>query len=204
MRTPALLALAFPAMLALSACESSVSPVNGLSEADLQDLAMELDVAARGALTTGGPSFAEASAEVSGAQPINSSFTASVGCPVGGTLSIAATSTGEYDQAARKLTLATTATVTHEDCAVRNRRDVTITVDGNPNLVMTSALTIVNGVPSGLQTSTQQGSFTYTTSEGATGSCEIDVTSSWDPATRTHTVTGTNCGRTINYTRTRS
>lgn len=204
MRKFAVLTLALPAMLALAACESSVAPAGTLSDEDLQDLAAALESVAQGAMTTSGPSFSESAEEGTGPRPIATTFTMTVGCPVSGTLSIAAESKGEVDRATHSMTLATTATVTHDECAVRNRRGVTITVNGNPNVVMTSNIKVVDGRPSGIQTSTQKGAFTWSTTEGASGTCEIDVTSSFDPDTRTRTVSGTNCGRTINFTRTRT
>ena len=39
---------------------------------------------------------------------------------------------------------------------------------------------------------------------GGSGTCDVDLSSSFDPATHTVTVTGTFCGRTVNVTRTRA
>jgi len=62
---------------------------------------------------------------------------------------------------------------------------------------------IVAGVLSGLQTQTHKGSFTWART-GGSGTCDVDLASSYDPATHTVTVTGTFCGHTVNVTRTRA
>nr|MDQ3388209.1 hypothetical protein [Gemmatimonadota bacterium] len=80
---------------------------------------------------------------------------------------------------------------------------VTITTNGNPNVALKANHKMVNGALSGLQTQTQKGGFTFSTSDGRSGSCTIDITSTFDPATRTHTLKGTTCGRTVDRTRTR-
>jgi hypothetical protein len=54
----------------------------------------------------------------------------------------------------------------------------------------------------GLQTTTQRGAFTYSASTGRSGSCTVDITSTFDPEAKTYTRTGTLCGRTVDVTRT--
>jgi hypothetical protein len=73
----------------------------------------------------------------------------------------------------------------------------------NPNTAFDSKLNIVNGVPVGLQTQTHKGSFTWARA-GASGTCSVDLTSSFDPATHTVTVTGSFCATAVDVTRTRT
>jgi hypothetical protein len=75
-------------------------------------------------------------------------------------------------------------------------------VDGNPNIAYTGNLNIVNGAFVGLQTQTHKGGFMWARTTGS-GTCEVDLTSSFDPATRTVTVSGHFCGHVVNVTRTR-
>jgi hypothetical protein len=83
------------------------------------------------------------------------------------------------------------------DCA-RRRREITRTIDGQ--FEFESHRKRQNGEPVGLQTSHKSGSFTWTRSDGKSGSCEFDITSTRNPDEGTRTVTGTICGREIDRT----
>ena len=78
-----------------------------------------------------------------------------------------------------------------------------LTLNGNPNVAYVGNLNIVNAVLSGLQTQTHKGSFKWART-GGSGTCDVDLASSFDPATHTVTVTGTFCGHIVNVTRTRA
>jgi len=196
-------------LLGLAACDQSTGPSTGLSQADANQLAADMDaVSTLGIADFGlGTSFSVSvdgsgsSASVS-AVPITiaNHFTVTRQCPKGGQVVIDGTTTGTGDRTTHSLTLHTVATRTDTDCAFETRNGVltlngSIDYDGN--------LTIVNGALSGLQTQTHEGSFTWARN-GASDTCDVDVTSSYDPATHTVTVTGTFCDRTVNVTRTRS
>jgi hypothetical protein len=86
-----------------------------------------------------------------------------------------------------------------------------ITITGAPSLVTESATSWSWGDPDAARaahvgraplTSTQTGAFTYSTSDGRSGTCQVDIESVFDPAARTHTVTGTFCGQAIEVTNT--
>ena len=135
--------------------------------------------------------------------PIDHSFTHARRCPAGGSVTIAGRTTGEAHRESRSLTTETTAVKTDVDCAFGTPRGIVITVTGDPNVVMRANRKLVNGTPSGPQTQSQKGAYTYRTSDGRSGSCTIDVTSTFDPAAMTMTLRGTNCGRAIDVTRRR-
>ena len=105
------------------------------------------------------------------------------------------------DRATRSLNVETTGTRTDTDCAFRTKHGE-ITLNGNPNIAFTGSLNIVNGVLSGPQTATHKGSFTWART-GGSGTCDVDLTSTYDPGTHTATVTGTFCGVDVNVTRNR-
>jgi hypothetical protein len=198
-------------LLAVAACDQSTGLSTDISQADANQLAADMDaVATLGESDFGlGPSFSVSvdgsgsSAAVSAAPiTISNSFTVTRQCPKGGQVAIAGTTTGTGDRATHSLTLVTNATRTDTNCAFQTR-DGILTLNGNPNIAYNGNLNIVNGVLSGLQTQTHKGSFTWART-GGSGSCDVDLTSSFDPATHTVTVTGTFCGRTINVTRTRA
>jgi len=114
---------------------------------------------------------------------------------------IAGSVTGTGDRTTHNLTLDANATRTDTNCAFDTRNGV-LTLNGNPNLAYTGHLNIVNGALSGLQTQTHKGSFTWSRT-GGSGTCDVDISSSYDPSTHTVTVTGSFCGRVVNITKTR-
>lgn len=192
---------------ALAACdESSVTPPDAgtLSRADAELLAQEFDALVGSVLGGGlGPHFSVAgSARASAAPvPVNVTFSRTHACPKGGSVTVAGTTTGEGDRATRTLTTETNATKTQAACAFQARNGTVITTTGNPNLAIKDSRKIVNGQPSGPQTTTQKGAFNWSTSTGKSGSCTVDITSTLDPAAKTRTVKGTMCGRTVDVTK---
>ena len=196
-------------LLAIAACDSSTGLSGGISQADANQLAADMDAV----VTLGesdfalGPSFsigvAPGGAAASAAAPIeiSNSFTVTKQCPKGGQVAIAGTTVGTGDRVAHSLTLETNATRTDTNCAFETRNGV-LTLNGNPNLAYKANLNIVNAALVGLQTQTHKGSFTWART-GGSGSCDVDLTSSFDPATHTVTVSGHFCGHIVNVTRTR-
>ena len=196
-------------VLAIAACDQSTGLSGGLSQADANQLAADMDaVSTLGTSDFGlGPSFSvsvgsgSATAAVASAPiTINNHFTVTKQCPKGGNVVIDGTVVGTGDRTTHDLTLQTNATRADTNCAF-DTRDGVLTLSGN--IAYTGNLNIVNGLLSGVQTQTHKGSFTWARI-GGSGSCDVDLTSSFDPATHTATVTGTFCGHTVNVTRTRS
>lgn len=197
-------------ILALAACDQSTGPSTGISQADANQLAADMDaVSTLGTSDFGlGPVFSigvdgsGSSASVSAAPiAINNSFSVTKQCPKGGQVALAGTIIGTGDRDTHSLTLETNATRTDTNCAFETRNG-TLTLNGNPNIAYEGNLNIVNGALSGLQTQTHKGSFTWAR-VGGSGTCDVDVASSFDPATHTVTVTGSFCGHIVNVTRTR-
>ena len=197
-------------ILALAACDKSTGLSDGISQADANQLAADMDaVSTLGTSDFGlGPSFSigvdgSGSSASANAVPvaINNTFTVTKQCPKGGQVAIAGTTVGSADQATRSLTIEVNATRTDANCAFETRNG-TLTLNGNPNIAYKGNLNIVNGALSGLQTQTHKGSFTWAR-VGGSGTCDVDLTSSFDPATHTVTVTGSFCGHIVNVTRTR-
>jgi len=196
-------------VLAVAACSDSTG-VNTITQADANQLAADMDAVATFSPTDFGqaasfsmsvdPSGASASV-TSAPFPINTQFTVTKACPRGGQVAIAGGVTGTGDRSTHNLTLDATATRTDTDCAFDTRNGV-LTLNGNPNIAYTGHLNIVNAALSGPQTQTHKGSFKWART-GGSGTCDVDVTSSFDPATHTVTVTGTFCGIAVNVTRTR-
>lgn len=182
----------FGALVGAAACDRGATEPGAaeLSSAEISALAPQFDALA----------FAMASVAVT--QAIDREFTHTRACPKGGTTTLAGRVTGQGDRETRTRTSEMTATKTDQNCSFEaGRRGVTVTVNGNPNVVLQHNMKIVNGLPTGLQTSSQKGAFTWQRSDGASGSCTVDVRSVFDPDTKTHTVSGTMCDRQINVVR---
>jgi hypothetical protein len=205
-RKPVLAALAAAALLAAGCDKNATAPAaSGLESADAALLAEELDALTGAALSAGIGSvvlFSEMPANAAPI-PVDRSFTNTRRCPAGGSVAMAGTAKGEIDRAARSLTLETLATRTESACAIPTRRagGATLTVTGNPNVTIKANQKVVNGQPVGPQTTAQKGAFTWSASDGRSGSCTLDLVSTVDFATLTYSVKGTLCGRTIDVTK---
>lgn len=207
---------AVPGMLAvlfLAACENAAlgPAAERLTTAEARALASEFE--AMGAQVVDGQmasfagSFDAAPASTEGGaaatvQETRIEFTITRGCPAGGSVVFAGETLRQADRTTRTLTAQTTATKTHRDCA-RELNGVTLTTSGDPNIALTASRKLVEGKASGLQTLAQKGAFTWTASDGRSGRCEVDFTATFDPATGTHRIAGSICGRQVEITRTR-
>jgi hypothetical protein len=202
--------LAFGAalVLAVAACSDSTGP-NGISAEDANQLAADLDATSAfgvadiglGATFDLGVGGSGSAATVSAPTTFDNNFSFTHQCPKGGQAVLAGRLVGSGDRATHSLNVETTATRTDTGCAFQTKHGV-LTIDGNPNIAFDGKLNIVNGVLSGPQTATHVGSFSWART-GGSGTCDVDLTSTYDPATHTATVTGTFCGVDVNVTRSR-
>jgi hypothetical protein len=117
-------------------------------------------------------------------------------CRLGGSMTVDGQVSHSYDTDTHTLTADFQATTTHDGC-VRRIRGQDITLTGNPNLQLTAHRERVNGLPSGLQTWSLQGSVTWEKADGTSGTCDIDIQGQLDPDAHTRTVDGTVCGHEI-------
>jgi hypothetical protein len=195
-------------VLAVAACDSSTGVSSTITQADANDLALQMDaVSTLSPSDFGlGPSFnlvagGSGSAAVSAPISINNQFSVTKACPKGGQVALAGTITGTGDATTHSLAVEAVATRTDASCAFQTKNG-TLTLNGNPNITYDGKLNIVNAALSGLQTQTHKGSFTWAR-VGSSGVCDVDITSSYDPTTHTATVSGTFCGIAVNATQTR-
>jgi hypothetical protein len=194
-------------VLGVAACDSSTGVSSSLTQADANDLALQMDAVSSLTPSDLGldPSFSivagGSGSAAAAVTAINNQFTATKACPKGGQVALAGTLTGTADATTHSLSLEAVATRTDSDCAFQTRNG-TLTLNGNPNITYDGKLNIVNAALSGLQTQTHKGSFSWAR-VGGSGVCDVDITSSYDPATHTATVSGTFCGIAVNATQTR-
>ena len=203
-------------ILAIAACDSSTGLSANISQDDANKLAADMDavstlgtsdfgLGASFSVSTDGSSAGSVSAPSTGTAALttfNNTFDVTKQCPKGGSVELKGSINGTGDRTTHSLTVDASATRTDTDCAFQARDGGTITVNGNPNIAYTGHLNIVNAAFVGLQTQSHKGSFKWART-GGSGTCDVDVTSSFDPATHTVTVTGNFCGHVINVTRTR-
>lgn len=191
---------------ALAACDGSATSAapSELSRADAEALAPafgEMADSEVGGL--GAPSFAAAGESgIRLAVTTTTDFTRTRGCPQGGSVTLRGTVVVTADRETRTASQQYNAVRTDSACAFP-LRDGVMTINGNPNTVVAGSWSIANGVP-GVRTLTHRGAFTWAHSSGRTGSCTVDLTTTWTPATQTRRVQGTVCNRTVDVTRTRS
>jgi hypothetical protein len=192
-------------VLAATACDQSTGLSTSISQAAANSLAADMvSISSLAPTDIGfGPLAIRAPGSVS-TPPITVdpvSVTVTRQCPKGGQARIEAIIIGSGDPSTRSFALEAVALRTDADCAFQTA-DGVLTLNGNPNIAFNAKVNIVNGALSGLQTQTNKGSFKWARPGGA-GVCDVDLTSSFDPATHIATVTGTFCGKTVNVTQTR-
>lgn len=124
-------------------------------------------------------------------------FTRTHPCPRGGEVRVAGSSSITGDRAAGNWTVQQTATKTLTACAFPTREGTVVQQDGS--IAIQGTRTVVQGRLSGPQTTTQRGTIRWT--RGAqSGSCEIDLSTSFDPTSRSASVRGSYCGRAVDRT----
>ena len=197
-------------LVAAAACSDSTGLKNAISQADANQLATDFDNVASLSSTDFGPgvSFSISTDGSSGSSaaitstpfPINTTFSVTKQCPRGGQSALAGSVTGTGDRVAHNLTLDATATRTDTDCAF-DTKDGVLTLSGA--LTYTAHLNIVNAALSGLQTATHKGSFSWSRT-GGSGTCDVDITRTFDPSTKTLTIKGSFCGHVVDVTKTKN
>lgn len=205
-----LLLITAPLALATAACDGgATAPATDaeLTEAEAQAAAAEWDAVAATLMASFGPVFSTAGAGEPSMESstATSTFRRQHACPGGGTSTLAGQRTVTRDPAARTGSMQMAATRTDSACTVhaRGQQGGTLTIDGNPNIQVTAQHAWSNAVP-GPHVHTQKGSFAWRRSTGASGTCSVDLSGTFTPATQTYTLTGTFCGRAVNVTRTRT
>ena len=204
-----LLSAAVLATLALAACDGG-SPTGGgdgaaIDRADAENAAAAWDEV--GALMVEGfegPAFNRVPAGDPADLVVTTEFTRTRQCPAGGTATLQGTRTVQHDPAANAGSMQMTATRTDAACTVNARRGGgTLSITSTPSVAVTVSQSWSGGQP-GVRTTTHRGSFSWQRSTGQSGSCTVDLTATFTPATRTYTLNGTFCNQTVSVTRTRA
>ncbi len=207
MKKRAVLPLAIAA--ALAACDDPMTTGDTLSAAEAAELSeamIQSSFDATGEVATTDAAAASVDGTLQATSiPLTSTFefTLTRSCLVGGQVVIAGTIEREWDRESHSGSSDLSVTKTHEQCArpLRNS-DVVITLQGAPNIAVEAHHAWDSGHRSGLQTMDMEGAVDWATDDDREGTCEIDIAVTFDPETRTRTVSGTFCDRTIDHTTT--
>ena len=192
--------LAGTALLA-SACNDMTGPNHTLTDAEATYLAEQMAAASLDGVSqsmAGSPGLSPAIAGAPGAVDSlgkitwERSFTMTRDCRAGGTLTTSGSNKGTINLDTRTGTIEVTHTLSMVNCA-QTHDTVTITVNTNPDITMNGTVNIEGGRRSS-GSFTKQGTFLWQTSDGRSGSCQVNLTITWN-ADGTHTMTGTVCGR---------
>ncbi len=188
--------LAGVALLA-PACSDLSGPNHTLTDAEAAFLAEQMAGASLDGVSqsmAGSPGMAGAPAAAPAAGPITweRTFTMTRPCPAGGTVTTSGSNKGTIDSDTHSGTIEVSHILAMADCA-HTRDSVTITVNTDPDITMTGTVNIEAGHRAS-GSFTKQGTFLWSTSDGRSGSCEVNLTITWN-GDGSHTMTGTVCGR---------
>ncbi|HEX9581791.1 MAG TPA: hypothetical protein VF970_11865 [Gemmatimonadales bacterium] len=186
----------------LVACSDSLSPGDQLTPAETDFLANELAATSLDGLSEGmgvmpGPQGAPAheGTPPEGVISWHRSYEVTRECPVSGTRTVGGTVDGEFDRATRTGTLTVTHFLNMVECA-RQRGELTITLTTSPPITMEGTVNFAQGERRTGEF-TKTGTFFWEVSDGRSGTCEVNLTITWDADGQHHT-TGTMCRREIN------
>jgi hypothetical protein len=196
------------AALALAACDGGSPTAGGdlaINRAEAENAAAAWDeVGAMMMDAFVGPTSSTAPADGPSFATVTTEFTRTRECPVSGTATLQGTRSVTHDPVNNTGGMQMTATRTDAACTMNARRGGgTISITTTPNVQVTASQTWSGGQP-GVRTATHKGSFSWARSTGQSGSCTVDLTATWTPATRTYTLNGTFCNQTVSVTRTRT
>lgn len=189
--------------LVTGACQQATTPTEpsaaSLSASEAQFLAGAFDASASGVLdgvfAAGGPAAAPARTVLSSITTVT--FERTRACRTGGTLTLAGTLTKTWDREAGTYDVEGSGAKTREGCQF-TKGDVVFTIDGVTD--WTHERHYVHGAAAGIWLTTYQGDFDWTKSTGESGSCELDLTRTWDMDEKVRTLDGTFCDRDIHRT----
>jgi hypothetical protein len=211
-RSASLLSLAFITMSLMIAAGCGSSSQNGqsLSQAQAQAVSLQVETALQTALN--GSLFPGLPAErhrslattlgdlkpdqssgcttlLSGGTTCNIPVTYSTACPGGGTMGV----TGDFDftlNSSGDGSDSSSLTITPANCSVSN-----LTLNGDPNITVTTQMSFTNNAPVYPITLTEAGGISY--GPNPSGSCTVNATMSINSLTSC-TMTGTICGQSVN------
>lgn len=183
---------------ALAACSGdSTGPANGegITQADAAVVARAIlstgvGVARDGA--AGAPAAARRNVSGAGNGTFSFTFDTTEPCQPTGTVAVAGTLSGSWNETAQTASLSSNLSMRHDDCAVRGEQGGAIVIDGDPDIDVT--LTATAG-PTGITDLrlTETGAFNWSKGSNS-GRCTLDLTAQLVAGTQNVRLSGTFCG----------
>jgi len=189
--------------LAVACSDSTGTSGDRLTQAEAAFLATSLGAqssaaAATRASSTSLASGASASAAVP--SPFEFSLETTVPCPLGGNSKVSAAMRGSIDAAGRTLTADLSGSLEPASCVLRSKEGVSFTITGAPGLESDAHVAFTDGQPTGEHTASLEGGFSWSASDGRSGTCDVDYRATANYTSNQATVNGDFCGSTVTYT----
>jgi hypothetical protein len=197
MRKIPLMSLAVAAAFVVSACGDDAGGV-GTNSGDTptaaeQEVILEI-LGEIGAVPFVGAFLAPEAAGPQTAPPINENYSYSASCTEGGSVNVSGKYTGDIDQTALTGTISFDITQQVNGCAEKDDGGtVTVTVDTSPDIVISGDITLNGSTAAPSGSLSWMGGISWTSTDGNSGSCGIDVT----VYLGTGNVSGMVCGESV-------
>jgi hypothetical protein len=186
-----------------AACDESATDATGdsLSRAEAFAIASAVAEVSADASDRGIEEGSASAGLTVAAEPKTISFdhTSSHPCPTAGRITVGLEAVLVWDRETNAAELDANGSLTHDACAFPHE-GLTLTVTGNPSLTVTSHAATSGGRPSEPWTSEAGGTFSWSASDGRSGTCGIDVGTVTDFDARSRTVQGEVCGHSVDQT----
>lgn len=187
-------------LVTLTACNDATGPEVGLSTEEAAEIAEVVDAASTFAIdgraeTVSGPSFSLSGRDLEQVS-MPQSFDVTRNCPVGGSSTMAGTLDLNLDSEEYTIEMTVEAEHTFAGCTFRRRGGEDLTIDGVLTVDAFRGIVLMGGSTG---TQSHKGTLEWSRSDGSSGTCEIDLTTtlSVNRGEGTRTVTGFLCGREV-------
>lgn len=129
---------------------------------------------------------------------VTTSIDRTVPCPRGGLTQMSGQVTGQFDALTQAMYANVASRQVPFGCA-HTIQGVSVYTTGAPDLITMAHVVAVDGMSAGIHTVTAKGGFTWTASDGRSGSCTVDYSSKADYTAKTFSVIGSFCGTALRY-----
>lgn len=186
------------ALVSAAACSDSTAVKGSLTAEESRALALQI-----GTHMARGLSSSASVADAGGVRlnviplPFSLSVNVEVPCPKGGKTRLKAAVTGQVENSTQSITADATGTNEPNDCGF-DVEGKTIWVTGR--LTSNAHVDIANGVPVRENRASLDGAFSWRSSDGRSGDCEVAYTAKANYTTNVAEVTGNFCGANIQFT----
>jgi hypothetical protein len=199
-----ILSTAVLAAAVLTACgESGTGPgqTEGITHADAAALARALANTGVGVAQSGaaGASGASRSVSAAGTGSFSFQFDETEKCSPSGSVAVAGTLSGSWNEAAQTAQLQADAAVRHQSCALRADDGGTVTLTGDPDIDLSVTARAGAAGLTELHV-TESGAFNWEKGAGNAGRCTVNLTAQLVAGTQNVRVSGDFCGFAIDET----